>query len=369
MALKSLLLCAAASLAIALPAAAQNIGTVASQEPTLRGTPPGGATRALALGSGVVQDERIVSSASGRGQLMFVDQTTLSLAPNTTIVLDEFVFNPGGTGQIGLQMTEGALRFIGGTLSRDQEATVATPTATIGIRGSSALIIHEAGQTIAIFLAGERLCLTNRAGRQVCTSRRGGVLTEEGYLGRVAPNFMAATLQLIDGVPRTGGGGGGGAGLGSGVNAPNPSDRGPVSTTGEEFDPQIFQDDFTAEDLIEFLPGRDPNGDGTTSTAPGGGTGGGGTGGGGTGGGGTGGGGTGGGGTGGGGTGGGGTGGGGTGGGGTGGGGGGGITVTSVDVTSISTGGATITTTTTTFSDGSITTLVCNSLDPAPGCF
>jgi hypothetical protein len=49
---------------------------------------------------------------------LFLDQTTLSLAPNTTIVLDRFVFDPDrGTGEIGLQLTEGALRFIGGTLS------------------------------------------------------------------------------------------------------------------------------------------------------------------------------------------------------------------------------------------------------------
>ena len=251
MSLKTLMLSAVATLALALPATAQNIGTVASQEPTLQGTPPGGGTRALGLGAGVVQNERIASSPSGRGQLLFIDQTTLSLAPNTTIVLDEFVFNPGGTGQLGLQMTEGALRFIGGSLSREQEATVATPTATIGIRGSSALIVHAAGETITIFLAGERLCLTNQSGRRACTSRRGGVLTEDGYLGRLNPTFLARVLELIDGVPR---GGGGGNGLGSGIDNPNPSDRGPVSTTGEEFDPDIFDDDFTFDDLIEWLP-------------------------------------------------------------------------------------------------------------------
>lgn len=350
MAFKPLLLCAAAAgLALAtLPATSQDIGTVASQEPTLRGTPPGGATRALNLGNGVVQDERIASSPTGRGQLMFIDQTTLSLAPNTTIVLDEFVFNPGGTGQIGLQMTEGALRFIGGALSRDQDATVATPTATIGIRGSSSLVLYQGGETIAIFLAGERLCLTNQAGRQFCTSRRGGVLTEDGYLGRVAPGFLASTLELIDGVPRTGGGTGG-AGLGSGVNAPNPSDRGPVSTTGEEFDPEIFQDGFTADDQTEFLPEGNPNSGGTTS-ATGGGTTGGGTGGGGTGG------------TGGGTTGGGGTGGGTTGGGGTGGG-------SSVSTSTVTVPGGTVTTTITTFPNGTTTTLICDSRDPAPGCF
>ena len=249
--LKTALLVATAALAIAAPVAAQNIGSVASQEPTLRGTPPGGGTRTLNLGTGVVQDETIASSASGRGQILFMDQTTLSLAPNTTIVLDQFVFNADGGGQMGLQMTQGALRFIGGTLSRGQEATVTTPTATIGIRGSSSLIQYLNGETVAVFLAGERLCITTPAGGRQCTSRRGGILTEDGYQGRVNPAFLAQMLQLIDGAPR---GGGGGTGLGSGVNNPNPSDRGPVSTTGEEFDPEVFDDDFDGDDARDFLP-------------------------------------------------------------------------------------------------------------------
>lgn len=247
----ALFVTATAVLALTAPVSAQSIGTIASTEPTLRGTPPGSGTRALTLGTGVVQDETIASSASGRGQILFVDQTTLSLAPNTTIVLDQFVFNANGSGQMGLQMTEGALRFIGGTLSRGQEATVTTPTATIGIRGSSALIVHLNGSTTTVFLAGERLCISTPGGGRACTSRRGGVLTEDGYQGRVNPAFLAQILELIDGPP---GGGGGGTGLGSDVGAPNPSDRGPVSTTGEEFDPEIFDDDFRFDDLFDGLP-------------------------------------------------------------------------------------------------------------------
>jgi len=241
---------AALALLLALPVAAQTIGTVATNEPTMTGTPPGGGTRELGIGTGVVQDETIASSATGRGQLLFVDQTTLSLAPNTVIVLDRFVFDPAtGGGEMGLNLTKGALRFIGGTLSDDQPATVTTPTATIGIRGSSALVIHNKGETIAIFLAGEKLCIT-AGGRQVCTSRKGGVLTESGYLGRVNPDFLAGILRILDGVPQ----GGEGVGLSSGVNTPNPSDRGPVSTTGEEFDPDIFDDDFTFDDLFNSFP-------------------------------------------------------------------------------------------------------------------
>jgi hypothetical protein len=157
---RSALISALLATALALPLAAQEIGTVASSEPTLRGTPPGAATRTLALGTDLLQQRTVQSSATGRGQLLFLDQTTLSLAPNTTIVLDRFVFDPDrGTGEIGLQLTEGALRFIGGTLSREQDAVIRTPTSTIGIRGSSALVLHSNGRTIAIFIAGNRLCV------------------------------------------------------------------------------------------------------------------------------------------------------------------------------------------------------------------
>ena len=234
---------------LALPAAGQQIGTVASSEPTLRGTPPGAATRTLSLGTGLIADETVASSASGRGQLLFLDQTTLSLAPNTTIVLDRFVFDPNsGAGEIGLSLTEGALRFIGGTLSRGQEAVITTPTASIGIRGSTALVLHRNGRTIAIFVAGQRLCITVDGTRR-CTSRQGGVLTETGYLGAVAPEFLAQLLALIDGAPAAGTG----TSPGTGITAPNPSQRGPVSTTGEEFDLQIFEDDAVIDTIIDFF--------------------------------------------------------------------------------------------------------------------
>jgi hypothetical protein len=239
--------------ALALPAAlhAQQIGTVASSEPTLRGTPPGAATRALRPGTGVVQDETVQSSASGRGQLLFADQSTLTLAPNTTIVLDRFVFDPAtGAGEMGLGLTEGALRFIGGTLSRGQEATITTPTASIGIRGSTALVLVRGGETYAIFVAGERLCIET-GGTRSCTSRQGGVLGAEGYLGEVDGDFLALILQLLDGAGPLGPG----AGPGTGIDDPNPFERGPVSTTGEEFDPDLFDDAALFDFIVEVIGG------------------------------------------------------------------------------------------------------------------
>ena len=81
-----------ATTAIAIPVAlvsiaagaAEDIGKVAAVNPSMDGTPPQQATsRSLALGSGVIQNERIETSEDGSGQLLFVDQTTLSIAPRS----------------------------------------------------------------------------------------------------------------------------------------------------------------------------------------------------------------------------------------------------------------------------------------------
>jgi hypothetical protein len=246
--LRHLSLGLALCLALPVAATAQQIGTVASSEPTLRGTPPGAATRTLAIGTAVVADETVQSSASGRGQLLFLDETTLSLAPNTTIVLDRFIYDPAsGAGEMGLRLTEGALRFIGGRLSEGQEATIATPTGTIGIRGSTALVVHLEGRTIAIFVAGDRLCAVFD-GRRSCTSRQGGVLGQDGYLGQVNPAYLAQILTLLDGAPVPGG-----AGAGAGLRGQIGPNDAPAGTHGGQYDDRLFEDDLLSDDLLNGL--------------------------------------------------------------------------------------------------------------------
>jgi hypothetical protein len=182
-------------------AIAQQIGVVASLDPNMRATAPGQPERTLAIRAGVVADDSVRTEAAARGQLLFQDETTLSVAPASQIVLDRFVYDPnGGSSSFGMQLTTGALRFVGGSTSEAQEATITTPTATLGIRGSSALVSHIGGRTIAIFLMGDRMCITT-GGQRSCTSRQGGVLTENGYAGRASPELVANLLTRIDGQP------------------------------------------------------------------------------------------------------------------------------------------------------------------------
>ncbi len=134
------------------------IGGVAAANPLIQGTSKSDDKRTLLLGDRVLQDERIVTSSDGSGQLLFLDQTSLTIAPDSDIVLDRYVYDPTRTsGDIGLSITRGALRFIGGRVTKFRDAIIATPAATIGVRGGAALIeIEDDGSVTVIHITGER---------------------------------------------------------------------------------------------------------------------------------------------------------------------------------------------------------------------
>jgi hypothetical protein len=53
------------------------------------------------LGQDIVFNERVTTGAEGQTQVLFVDQSTLSVGPNTDMVINEFVFDPTrGTGKL-----------------------------------------------------------------------------------------------------------------------------------------------------------------------------------------------------------------------------------------------------------------------------
>lgn len=186
---------------------ADTVGTAAAVKPSSTGTPPGGSARTLSVGTGIVSRERIKTTGTGSLQVMFNDKSTLTVGPNSDLVIDEFVYNPGsGGGRFATRLTKGALRFVGGEISHTAGATINTPVATLGIRGGAAFVTHDSA------------CESKKAGnaksgctRIVCT---GGVCNvksrvdsrsvqlrvnqaiEIGSLGSV--RFNAASVTLND---------------------------------------------------------------------------------------------------------------------------------------------------------------------------
>jgi hypothetical protein len=60
-------------------AVAQSFGKVGAVNQEATGTPPGGATRRLTVGAGVVVKERVRTSSSGSTQIQFPDQSAINL--------------------------------------------------------------------------------------------------------------------------------------------------------------------------------------------------------------------------------------------------------------------------------------------------
>ena len=116
-------------------AIAQSIGVAAATQNEVAGV-QSGSTRALVAGSQVFQEELIRTGVQSMAQLLFLDETTLSVGPQSTVVLDRFVYNPAtGAGSMVLSTTVGVFRFITG--SQDpSNYEIKTPFANIGVRGT-----------------------------------------------------------------------------------------------------------------------------------------------------------------------------------------------------------------------------------------
>ena len=156
---------AALAIFAAMPAHSQDIeiGVAAAINPDVTSTPPAQEKRLLLVGANVFHNERVVTGEKGQTQMLFVDQSALTIGPNSEVVLDEFVYDPDTeTGTIVLNATKGLFRLVGGKISKDGPVVLNTPTATIGIRGGIILVnIAENGATEATFLFGQSMQITS----------------------------------------------------------------------------------------------------------------------------------------------------------------------------------------------------------------
>ncbi|HVY19947.1 MAG TPA: FecR domain-containing protein [Bauldia sp.] len=126
---------AAAVAGVSLPASAAKIGVTAAVQNQVQGL-QGGGSETLAAGSQIFQDEVIATGAKSTAQLLFLDQTTLSVGPQARVTLDKFVYNPStGSGTAVFNATKGAFRFITG-IQAPTHYQIDTAVATIGVRGT-----------------------------------------------------------------------------------------------------------------------------------------------------------------------------------------------------------------------------------------
>jgi hypothetical protein len=96
----------------------------------------GGRTNTLSSGSAVHANELIRSGDEAVANLVFIDQTKLSVGPKSEVRLDKFVYDPNkNTGTVVVRATKGAYRFVTG-VQDPRNYEIKTPYATLGVRGT-----------------------------------------------------------------------------------------------------------------------------------------------------------------------------------------------------------------------------------------
>lgn len=178
------------------------IGTTKEVNPQARAVRVQAQPRVLFVGNELFQNERITTDAKGQVHVLFIDQSALTVGPNSDVVLDRFVFDPAtGTGKAAIQMTRGTLRFVGGKLSKQQDVDVKTPTATIGIRGGISIVQQQPnGQFLVVHLFGDKTSIKNNDGTTTDLTRRGfGVLVPGGQPFEMTADQMKALLAALEG--------------------------------------------------------------------------------------------------------------------------------------------------------------------------
>src|SRR5256712_3238205 len=131
-------------------------------------TEASGRAHALLKGAEVGSGDKIASGADGRAQIRFSDGAYVSLQPNTEFDIKEYRYSgkADGTESALFGLFKGAMRTVTGLVGRANKSRyrIATPTATIGIRGTGGLIrVNNDGSTLVIGTSGI-WSLTNNGG-------------------------------------------------------------------------------------------------------------------------------------------------------------------------------------------------------------
>lgn len=140
------------------PAIAEVVGTMTALQTRISGA--GG--KNLSVGAKISLGDQISSNSTGLGMIVFNDESSAKIGPNSKLTIDEFVYQPGSSkGKVAVNMKSGLVRFYGGQISKSGKMQVTTPHIVLGIRGGILDTEVNGSTTKSILRAGRMSCSVN----------------------------------------------------------------------------------------------------------------------------------------------------------------------------------------------------------------
>ena len=102
----------------------------------------------LNAGDVVLKGDIVQTQSNSAIGVVFTDGTTFNLTSNARMVLNEFVYSPGGTANSSfINLVQGSITFIAGEVAKTGDMKVGTPVAVMGIRGTAVQVDIDVGGT------------------------------------------------------------------------------------------------------------------------------------------------------------------------------------------------------------------------------
>ncbi|MDG4647332.1 FecR domain-containing protein [Roseibacterium sp. SDUM158017] len=191
----------AVALAAAAPLAAQAIATAV--EVTGRAEMSVGGQRFIIRSGARIDDgTRVSTSDDGTVQITFDDGTNMVVGRNSSLEITEVLMTSSNrASRFAVNAVSGGFRFITGNSDKDAYE-ITTPTATMGVRGTSFdLAVARRETTLALFDGSVRMCRSSRrcaiVSGSCAVARTGGSRGIEGLTGRAAADALSGAFSFV----------------------------------------------------------------------------------------------------------------------------------------------------------------------------
>jgi len=136
-----------------------------------------------------------LETAAGRMGVTFLDETTIRLTENSTVIVDSYIFDPNpSNSSMALNFVKGTGRFISSKskgIKKENIKIRAGNSATVGIRGTDlTLTVKDTGEVLVILLPDE---FGESSGEIIVTTALGSVVLNKPY--------QATTVYNLESVP------------------------------------------------------------------------------------------------------------------------------------------------------------------------
>ena len=109
-----------------------------------------GGSRVLKQGDFIYVNDEIITSNRSFAVLQFEDGAKVTVRPDSTLIIEQYLYNGDGNDAATLNLVEGGLRVITGAMAKSnpENYKVRTPVALMGVRGTE----------FSVMLCGDQLC-------------------------------------------------------------------------------------------------------------------------------------------------------------------------------------------------------------------